>query len=195
MLAIVDGCNKFHDHIGRATTLLETALVHLPNSNVHAAPARLQRMILSIQKYAIHVSLRMAKSCLEKNTEWHWDTQQAQAFGHLKDMVTSHPTLSYFDPTKPTKISADASSHGMGAVLLQDDHPIAYASRSLTPAQKNYAQIEKEMLAIVFGCNKFHDHIYGLPTVSIETDHKPLESILRKPIQVCYPLLLHVFRG
>jgi len=66
-------------------------------------------------------------------------------------------------------------------VLLKNDHPIAYASKSLTPAQKNYAQNEKEMLVIVFGCNKFHDHIYGLPTVAVETDHKPLESILQKP--------------
>ena len=117
---------------------------------------------------------------LEKNTEWHWDTQQMQALNQLKDMATNYPTLKYFDPLKPTKISVDASSKG--AVLLQDDHPIAYASKSLTPAQQNYAQIEKEMLAIVFGCHKFHDYIYGLPHVSVETDHKPLESILRKPI-------------
>ena len=119
---------------------------------------------------------------LEKNTEWHWDTQQMQALNQLKDMATNHPTLKYFDPLKPTTISVDASSKGMGAVLLQDDHPIAYASKSLTPAQQNYAQIEKEMLAIVFGCHKFHDYIYGLPHISVETDHKPLESILRKPI-------------
>lgn len=149
--------------------------------------AELQRflgMVTYLSKFIprfseISTSLRIL---LEKDTEWHWDTQQAQAFDKLKQMITSHPTLSYFDPAKPTKISADASSHGMGAVLLQDDHPIAYASRSLTPAQQNYAQIEKEMLAIVFRCNKFHDHIYGLPSITVETDHKPLESILRKPI-------------
>ena len=75
-------------------------------------------------------------------------------------------------------------------------HPIAYASKSLTPAQQNYAQIENEMLAIVFGCHKFHDYIYGLPHISIETDHKPLAaparlqrmimSIQRYAIQVSY---------
>ena len=70
----------------------------------------------------------------------------------------------------------------MGAVLLQDQYPIAYASKSLTATQQNYAQIEKEMLAIVFDCQKFHDYIYGLPQVAIETDHKPLETILRKPL-------------
>ena len=68
----------------------------------------------------------------------------------------------------------------MGAVLLQEDHPIAYALKALTKSQQNYAQIEKEMLAIVFGCTRFHDYIFGLPDIAIETDHKPLEMILKK---------------
>ena len=66
--------------------------------------------------------------------------------------------------------------------MLQEEGPIAYASKSLITSQRNYAQIEKEMLAIVFGCTKFHDYIYGLRNVLVETDHKPLESILRKPL-------------
>ena len=70
----------------------------------------------------------------------------------------------------------------MGAVLIQDDHPIAYASRSLTSTQHNYAQIEKEMLAVVFGCTKFHNYIYGVPNIIVESDHKPLEVILKKPL-------------
>ena len=70
----------------------------------------------------------------------------------------------------------------MGAVLLQDQQPIAYVSKSLTSTQQNYAQIEKEMLAIFFGCKKFHDYIYRLPKVDIETDHKPLVTILQKPL-------------
>ena len=57
-----------------------------------------------------------------------------------------------------------------------------YASKSLTTSQRNYAQFEKEMLAIVFGCTKFHDYVYGLPNLRVETDHKPLESILCKPL-------------
>ena len=119
---------------------------------------------------------------LEKDTEWHWTDRQDAAIQQLKTAVTIAPVLKFFDPSQPTTISVDASSKGMGAVLLQNQSPIAYASKSLTATQQNYAQIEKEMLAIVFGCQKFHDYVYGLPNVDIETDHKPLETILRKPL-------------
>ena len=70
----------------------------------------------------------------------------------------------------------------MGAVILQDDHPIVYASKSLTRTQQQYAQIEKEMLVIAFGCTRFHDHIYEVNDVTVESDHKPLETILKKPL-------------
>ena len=70
----------------------------------------------------------------------------------------------------------------MRAVLMQDDQPVAYTSKALTRTQQNYAQIEKEMLATVFGCTRFHDYIYGMPRVEVETDHKPLEIILKKPL-------------
>ena len=70
---------------------------------------------------------------------------------------------------------------GLGAVCLQEGQPVAYASRALTNCQKKYAQIEKELLAIVFGCDKFRDYIYGR-TVTVEADHKPLENIFKNPL-------------
>ena len=79
-------------------------------------------------------------------------------------------------------LSVDVSSKGVGAVLLQNDRPVAYASKALTPSQENYAQIENEMLAIVFGCERFHDYLYGQREITFESDHKPLEAILKKPI-------------
>ena len=108
--------------------------------------------------------------------------EQEKGFKVLKKLATEAPVLKYFDPKKPTKLSVDASSTGLGAVLLQEGHPIAYASKALTDTQKNYAQIEKEMLAIVFGCTHFHEYIYGMPTVEVETDHKPLEANLKKSL-------------
>ena len=88
-------------------------------------------------------------------------------------MVSSTPARGYYDPSKPLTLSVDAKSKGLGAVLFQDEKPLAYASRALTPAQQHYAQIEKETLAIVYGVEKFHKFIYGRPT-EVESDHKPL---------------------
>ena len=71
---------------------------------------------------------------------------------------------------------------GLGAAILQSNGVVAYASRALTSAEQKYAQIEKEMLAVVFGCERFHKLLYGSKSITIESDHKPLENIMRKPI-------------
>jgi hypothetical protein len=74
----------------------------------------------------------------------------------------------------------------LGAVLIQEGKPIAYASKSLTQTEINYAQIEKEMYAIIFGCKKFHHYIYGR-RIRVETDHKPLIPISKKPLHAAPP--------
>ena len=78
-------------------------------------------------------------------------------------------------------LQCDASERGLGYSLLQEGQPIAYGARGLTSAEQNYAQIEKEMLAIVVGCEKFDQYIYGRKAF-VETDHKPLVSITKKPV-------------
>ncbi len=70
-------------------------------------------------------------------------------------MISTAPVLAYYDVTKPVTIQCDASQTGLGAALLQDGYPIAYSSRALTATERNYAQIEKELLAIVYACEKF----------------------------------------
>ena len=72
---------------------------------------------------------------------------------------------------------------------MQKGKPVAYASRPMTSAEQNYAQIEKEMLAICFATSNFHQYVYGKPSVSVQTDHKPLESILKKPLCKAPPRL------
>ena len=89
--------------------------------------------------------------------------------------------LTYYDVTKPVKLQVDASKSGLGAVLIQSNMPVAYASRSLTPAETRYAQIEKELLAVVFGCNRFYQYIYGKQVV-VESDHQPLQAITKKSL-------------
>ena len=83
--------------------------------------------------------------------------------------------------TKPVLTQVDASKSGLGAAVTQSNMPVAYASRALTETEKRYAQIEKELLAVVFECNRFSQYIYGQP-VTVESDHQPLETIMKKSL-------------
>ena len=116
-----------------------------------------------------------------KEVIFHWDKPQADAFQKLKDMCCKAPVLAYYDVNKEVTIQCDASKEAVGAVLLQEGRPVAYASRKLRESEINWAPIEKEMLAIVFSTQKFREYILGKTTV-VQTDHKPLEIIFRKPI-------------
>ncbi len=82
-------------------------------------------------------------------------------FSPSKKFVSSAPVLSLFNSKLLGTVSVDASSYGLGAVLLQAGQPIEFASRSLTDTQCRYAQIEKELLAVQFGVTHFHHHVYG----------------------------------
>ena len=107
--------------------------------------------------------------------------KEEKSFQTLTKMCTNAPVLAYFDETKPIVLTVDSSSKGLGAAIVQDGKPIAYASSALSETQQRYSQIEKETLAIVFGCKKFHQYIYGQKVV-VESDHKPLQSIFKKGI-------------
>ena len=124
---------------------------------------------------------------LKSDVEWHWETKQQQSFDHLKQVITQAPVLRFFDNSRQITLSVDSSSFGLGACLLQEGQPVAYASRSLSSSECNYGQIEKEMLAICFGCSKFHQYIYGQKHVLVESDHKPLESLYMKPLSAAPP--------
>ena len=116
-----------------------------------------------------------------KNAEWSWSEEQELAFKEVKKLATEAPILSYFDPTCPLEVQCDASKKGLGAALMQRGKPIAYISRALTPTEQRYAQIEKECLAIVYALARFHQYTFGR-SVHVHSDHKPLESILKKPL-------------
>ena len=99
----------------------------------------------------------------------------------------------YFNSSKPVTLQVDASQVELGGVVLQKDNngsqrPVAYASKSLNPAEKRYANIEREMLAVVWGCIKFHHYLYGRKFIC-QTDHKPLEDIHLKHLSDAPPRL------
>ena len=87
--------------------------------------------------------------------------------------------LRYYDRNKPLTLQCDTSLKGLGACIIQEGQSIAFASKSLTDMETHYANIERELLAIMFGCKKFHTYLYGR-TFIVETDHKPLEMISLK---------------
>ena len=125
---------------------------------------------------------------LKKGLVWLWGSEQENAFKDTKKMLCSAPLLTHFDPTKPIVIHVDASPYGVGAVMAHkmengDEKPVCYISRTLSAAEKNYAHIEKEGLALVFAVKKLHQYLYG-HCFKLYTDHKPLLGLFgeNKPI-------------
>ena len=106
----------------------------------------------------------------------------------VKRVITNAPVLGYYNPSEPLTLEVDASKHGLGACLMQKGKPIAFASKSLTEAEVRYAQIEKELLAILFGCKRFHQYTYGNEVI-VHSDHKPISSIMLKPLHAAPPRL------
>ena len=121
------------------------------------------------------------RSLLVKGVEFSWSFEQEGAMKKIISVLTSSPVLGFYDSKKDIVLTSDASQHGLGACIMQEGKPIAYASRSLTATQCNYAQIEKELLSVVFGAERFYQYLYG-KEVKVETDHKPLIPLFKKPI-------------
>lgn len=117
----------------------------------------------------------------KSNVLFEWNEAHDIAFNKLKAVIASEPVLAYYDKTKQCVIQTDASKDGLGCCLLQNGHPIAFSSRALTKTEQQYAQIEKELLAVVFATEKFNQFVYGQRT-KVHSDHKPLVAIMKKDI-------------
>ena len=140
-----------------------------------------------VQYYArflpnLATELQPLHDLLKDKIPWAWTSRCQAAFDKTKKMLVSAQVLAHYDSSLPVRLECDASSVGLGAVISHvmpdgSHRAIAFASRTLTAAERNYAQIEKEALGLVFGVKKFHEYTYGR-RFTLVTDHKPLLAIL-----------------
>ena len=147
-------------------------------------PSQLQKflgMVIYLSPFMPSLSSFIAPLCdlLKNDVEFIWNETYQDAFNSIRSLVCSDTTLHYFDIHRPVIIQVDASKKGLGAALLQDGFPVAFASKALTPTKQCYANIEHELLACVFGVEQFSTYIFG-HKFTIESDHKPLEQIMLK---------------
>ena len=190
----MDKCKFFQDTVEYLGHIID-------NQGIHPQPAKLDaianmpypkniaelRSFLGMVNYYDRFTPGLATKCavlndlLHKGSTWCWTSEHSQAVDAIKEALTSSTTLSHYDPKLPLSIACDASQVGIGAVLFHTlpdnvEKPIAYASRKLGKAEKNYAQIQKEALAIVYGIQKFRQYLLGRK-FNLITDHKPLLTI------------------
>ena len=136
-----------------------------------------------LQTFVPHLShhTEPLRVLLKKENTFAWDQNANDSFQKIKGLLENSllKPLKYYDRNKLVILQCDASLKGLGACILQDNKPIAFASKSLTDTKTRYANIEWELLAIIFGCEKFHTYLYSRSFV-VESDHKPLEMICLK---------------
>lgn len=125
------------------------------------------------------------RELLKNNNDFVWLDSHTNTLNKIKQIISHAPILKMFDSLKPIVLQCDASKSGIGCCLMQSGAPLSFASRSLSSSEVGYAQIEKELLAITFACNKFHHYIYGRP-ITVQTDHKPLVNICKKELDKIY---------
>ena len=152
------------------------AVLEMPAPTDKAGIQRLLGMIQYLSKFLPHLSdmTKPLRDLTRKDVEWCWGDGQDSALKQIKEAVTCTPVLQYYNLEDEVTLQYDASQHGLGEVLLQKGQPVPYASRALTP-------IEKELLAIVFACERFKAYIFD-DLVNMETDQKPLEAIVLNPL-------------
>ncbi|GFT71693.1 retrovirus-related Pol polyprotein from transposon opus [Nephila pilipes] len=159
------------------------AIVAMPTPKSKTEVRRLLGMKNFLSKFIPNVSKVIAplREIIHENVEFNWGKEQELSFVNIKELLAKAPILKVFSASDEIVIQCDSSKDRLGSCLIQKGQPVSFVSRSLTNSEKNYAQIEKELLAIVFSFEKYHNFVYGRK-VAIQSDHKPLMAIVKKPM-------------
>eukprot|EP00731_Ephydatia_muelleri_P009750 Em0005g336a len=167
-----------------------SAILKLPTPKNIAELRRLLGMVNQFGKFSPHIAeiTKPLRELLSSRNGWLWGSKHDEAFLKLKKEVTKPSILAHYNPQCEVKISADASSFGLGAALLQKENnewrPVAFASRRMTETEQRYAQIENEALAIIWACDKFScfgerqkNPLVVEPMISLELPAYPWQRI------------------
>ena len=188
-----DKCNVLRDNVKLFGHILDKNGISADPSKVKAiknlqAPSNKQEVmsLLGLINYLSRfVQLSQLtepiRKLIQKDVIFEWTPAHDAALTAIKDKISRAPTLAYFNATENITIQCDASMKGLGAVLMQNGKPVHFASKSLTSAETNYSNIERELLAVVWATKYFKTYVYGRQ-FTINTDHQPLESIQKKEI-------------
>lgn len=169
----------------------------IKNFPVPTSPKEVHRfvgMVNYLGRYIPNLSSKLValRRLIPENVPWRWTSTEMNEFEKVKQDISDHTALQYYNIGEPLIVECDASSHGLGVAVYQSKGVVGYASRTLTKTERGYAQIEKELLAIVFGCTRFDQLIVGNPKVIVKTDHKPLLNIFSKPLLTAPKRLQHM---
>ena len=157
-----------------------SAITEMPRPEDKAGVQCFLGMYQYLSKFCPHLSVSVIplRELTKQDAAFIWSDTHESAFHAAKELISKATALRYYDPSLPVTLQVDASEDAIGGVLLQQDQPVSFTSHT----EKQYAQIEKECLAIVTCMNKWHQYLYGKQHITGHTDHQPLESIFKKPI-------------
>ena len=168
------------------------AIVQMPKPEGKKALQRLLGMVKHLAQYIPRESdiTSPLRELLKEDTQWIWQPEQDRALQQMKEALTSKPVLLFYDVQKPVQIQADASQSGLGACLLQEGHPVAHVSRTITSAVVIMPNLKRR-------CGRCPTHVSPLHLweVDVAADHRPLEPIMKKPIAKAPPRLRRIHSG
>lgn len=162
----------------------------MPSPDRKLALGRFLGLVKYLVQYIPHESgiTQPLRSLLKEDFQWQWIREHEAALRMIREVLTSQPLLRFYDVKKPVTIQTDTSSSRLGACLLQENHSVVYASKTLTSTEKNYSEVEKEILAICFAVANGRPYIYG-KHCEIQSDHCPLEVVFKSPFRKVPPRL------
>ena len=165
------------------------AITQIPPPENKAALLRFIGMVNYLSPFCANLSsvIQPLRMLTQEAVPFIWSNAQDNAFTKAKQLISSAPVLAYYDLHKPVVLQTDASDYALGGALLQPNdngklQPVAFTSSSMSTTEQRYSQIEKECLAICNCFQKFDQWLYGKADIVVHTDHQPLETIIKKPL-------------